>query len=83
MEFVASKERGANYLHVLLIATGSVATIKVPLIVQKLLTYDKVKVEVVATDAALKFIRPDEIEAAGSRVWTDSGDWSASIKLVI
>ncbi|KDN48332.1 hypothetical protein RSAG8_02924, partial [Rhizoctonia solani AG-8 WAC10335] len=77
MEFVSSKERKENYLHVLLIATGSVATIKVPLIVQKLLTYDKVKVEVVATDAALKFIRPDNIEAVGSRVWTDSGDWSA------
>ncbi|EUC55428.1 phosphopantothenoylcysteine decarboxylase [Rhizoctonia solani AG-3 Rhs1AP] len=76
MEFVASKERQENHLHVLLIATGSVATIKVPLIVQKLLTYDKVKVEVVATDAALKFISPDQIEAVGSRVWTDSGDWS-------
>ncbi|CAE6469676.1 unnamed protein product [Rhizoctonia solani] len=79
MEFVASRERKENHLHILLIATGSVATIKVPLIVQKLLTYDKVKVEVVATDAALNFIRKDEIEALGSRVWTDSGDWSASI----
>ncbi|KAG8715353.1 hypothetical protein FRC11_004523 [Ceratobasidium sp. 423] len=76
MEFVASKERKENHLHVLLIATGSVATIKVPLIVQKLLTYDKVKVEVVATDAALNFIRKDEVETVGSRVWTDSGDWS-------
>ncbi|KAJ1302175.1 hypothetical protein OPQ81_001003 [Rhizoctonia solani] len=77
MEFVASKERKENHLHVLLIATGSVATIKVPLIVQNLLNYKHVKVEVVATDAALNFIRTDEIEAAGSRVWTDSGDWAA------
>ncbi|KAH7345762.1 flavoprotein [Rhizoctonia solani] len=76
MEFIASQERKENHLHVLLIATGSVATIKVPLIVKKLLTYNKVKVEVVATDAALNFIHKDEIEALGSRVWTDSGDWS-------
>ncbi|CAE7208439.1 unnamed protein product [Rhizoctonia solani] len=76
MEFIASKERKENYLHVLLITTGSVATIKAPLIVQKLLTYDKVKIEVVATDAALKFIHTADIEAVGSRVWTDAGDWS-------
>ncbi|KAB5589471.1 hypothetical protein CTheo_7084 [Ceratobasidium theobromae] len=70
MEFVASKERAENHLHVLVIATGSVAAIKVPLI------YDRVKVEVVATDSALQFIRKADIEASGSRVWTDAGDWS-------
>jgi hypothetical protein len=32
----------------------------------------------VATDAALQFIRKEEIEAAGSRVWTDARDWSVS-----
>ncbi|CAE6366995.1 hypothetical protein BN14_06091 [Rhizoctonia solani AG-1 IB] len=77
MAFVASKERKENHLHVLLIATGSVATIKAPLIIQKLLTYDRVEVEVVATGAALNFINTDQIEAAGSRIWTDSVDWSA------
>ncbi|KAF8699931.1 Flavoprotein, partial [Rhizoctonia solani] len=76
MKFIAAEERKENYLHVLLIATGSVAAIKVPLIAQKLLTYDRVKVEVVATEAAINFIHMDEIQAAGSRVWTDSGDWT-------
>ncbi|CAE6339598.1 unnamed protein product [Rhizoctonia solani] len=76
MRFIAAEERKENYLHVLLIATGSVAAIKVPLITQKLLTYDRVKVEVVATEAAINFINMDEIQAAGSRVWTDSGDWT-------
>ncbi|GAB1522264.1 hypothetical protein RhiTH_005378 [Rhizoctonia solani] len=76
MKFIAAEERKENYLHVLLIATGSVAAIKVPLMAQKLLTYDRVKVEVVATEAAINFIHMDEIQAAGSRVWTDSGDWT-------
>ncbi|KAG8697686.1 hypothetical protein FRC08_006377, partial [Ceratobasidium sp. 394] len=77
MVFVASRERLDNYLHVLLIATGSVASIKVPLIVKKLLTYDRVKVEVVATKAALNFVSVNEIEGLGARVWTDDGEWAA------
>jgi phosphopantothenoylcysteine decarboxylase len=37
MAFVAANERQDGYTHVLLIATGSVASIKVPLIVKELL----------------------------------------------
>ncbi|KAG9099076.1 hypothetical protein FRC06_005675 [Ceratobasidium sp. 370] len=77
MVFVASEERLNDSLHVLLIATGSVASIKVPLIVEKLLTYSRVKVEVVATKAALNFVSIKEIEALGARVWTDDGEWAA------
>ena len=36
--FVADENRGEGSLHILLIATGSVASIKVPLIVHELLT---------------------------------------------
>ncbi|KAF8605714.1 flavoprotein [Ceratobasidium sp. AG-I] len=78
MVFIASEERQEGYRHILLIATGSVASIKVPLIVEKLLTFDKVKVEVVATQAALNFISAKEIEGRGARVWNDVGEWSVS-----
>ncbi|KAG9125411.1 hypothetical protein FRC07_007710 [Ceratobasidium sp. 392] len=77
MVFVASHERSDNHLHILLIATGSVASIKVPLIVKKLLSYDRVKVEVVTTKASLNFVSASEIEALGVRVWTDDGEWAA------
>ena len=36
--FIAEAERTAGFLHVLLITTGSVASIKAPLIVAELLT---------------------------------------------
>ncbi|KAG8716314.1 hypothetical protein FRC09_015879 [Ceratobasidium sp. 395] len=77
MVFAASRERSDNHLHVLLIATGSVASIKIPLIIEKLLTYDKVKVEVIATKAALNFVSAKDIETLGARVWTDDGEWAA------
>lgn len=79
--FVAERERKEGYTHVLLILTGSVASIKAPLIVSELLSYDKVKVEVIATKASLTFFHPEEIRNAGSRVWTDQDEWLDTYKI--
>ncbi|KAL1745292.1 flavoprotein [Schizophyllum fasciatum] len=73
--FVAQAEREEGCAHVLLITTGSVASVKAPLIVKQLLQYERVKVEVVATRPSLAFYSPDEIEKAGIRVWTDADEW--------
>lgn len=42
-------------LHVVLASTGSVASVKIPLIVEALLGYANVRVQVVATDNSLRF----------------------------
>ncbi|PFH49942.1 hypothetical protein AMATHDRAFT_146399 [Amanita thiersii Skay4041] len=81
MAFIAEKERSPGYTHVLLIATGSVASIKAPLIVKELLLFDKVKVEVVATKASLVFYSKDDVKQAGSRVWTDEEEWNDSYRI--
>ncbi|GAA5891868.1 hypothetical protein JCM5296_003255 [Sporobolomyces johnsonii] len=66
-------------LHVLLACSGSVASIKAPLIVRELLKYDQVDVQVVATKSALHFFDAQSIEAEhGGRVkvWTDAEEWA-------
>ena len=91
-QFVAELEHTPNHTHVLLITTGSVASIKAPLIVHELLRvsilscsatprtlhtqYSNVKVEVVSTKQSLAFFDPAEVERAGARVWTDDDEWS-------
>ncbi|GJE95450.1 flavoprotein [Phanerochaete sordida] len=79
--FVAEEEREPGYTHVVLILTGSVASIKAPLIVSELLNYEKVKVEVVATKAAFTFFQPEEIRHAGSRIWRDEDEWVEGYKV--
>ncbi|KAI0822065.1 flavoprotein [Trametes gibbosa] len=74
-KFVAADERSPGYTHVLLVTTGSVASIKAPLIVAELLAFEKVKVEVVATDASLSFYSKEEIEKMGVRVWQNKDEW--------
>ncbi|KAI5897169.1 flavoprotein [Schizophyllum commune H4-8] len=74
--FIAQNERTEGFTHVLLITTGSVASVKALLIVKQLLQYDCVKVEVVATKPSLAFYSPEEIERTGSRVWTDEDEWT-------
>ncbi|KAI0818679.1 flavoprotein [Irpex lacteus] len=59
------RKKNRGFLHVVLVLTGSVASIKAPLIVAELSTYSKVKVEVVATKASLTFFKVDDIERAG------------------
>ncbi|TRM63838.1 flavo protein [Schizophyllum amplum] len=77
MPFVAQQEREDGFTHVLLITTGSVASVKAPLIVKQLLQYGRVKVEVVATKPSLAFYTADDIRKARSRVWTDADEWRA------
>jgi len=79
--FVAESERKPDFTHVLLITTGSVASIKAPLIVSELLAYNKVKVEVVATKTSLQFYDRKQVEAAGSRVWLDEDEWTDTFKI--
>ncbi|KAJ7291450.1 flavoprotein [Mycena rebaudengoi] len=79
--FVAKAERISGYTHVLLITTGSVASVKAPLIVEELLRYEKVKVEIVATKPSLVFYDPEAIRTAGSRVWKDDDEWPATYKI--
>ncbi|KAH0831885.1 putative flavoprotein [Lanmaoa asiatica] len=77
-QFIAELERIPDHTHVLLITTGSVASIKAPLIVQELLKYSNVKVEVVSTKQSLAFFNTADVEHAGARVWTDDDEWSGT-----
>ncbi|KZT09258.1 flavo protein [Laetiporus sulphureus 93-53] len=56
--------------------TGSVASIKAPLIVSELLSYANVKVEVVSTKASIAFFDAAAVEKAGARVWIDQDEWA-------
>jgi len=77
----AIPSRLPDHLHVVLITTGSVASIKAPLIVEELLSFNRVKVEVVATKASLNFYDPEPIKRLGSRVWSDDDEWSGNYKI--
>lgn len=79
--FVAEQERQPGHTHVVLILTGSVASIKAPLIVSELLNHQNVKVEVVATKAAFTFFDAEEIRRVGSRVWRDEDEWVEGYKV--
>ncbi|KAF9468643.1 flavoprotein [Collybia nuda] len=81
MAFISEAERKPNCTHILLITTGSVASVKAPLIVNELLGYENVRVEVVATKPSLAFFTKDDIVAAGSRVWTDEDEWNGNFKI--
>ncbi|KAI6014840.1 flavoprotein [Pisolithus microcarpus] len=80
-EFIAESERSPDHTHVLLVTTGSVASIKAPLIVKELLRYRNVRVEVVSTKSSLTFFDAKDVEEAGSRVWTDDDEWSEPYKI--
>ncbi|KAG6828169.1 hypothetical protein H0H92_008937 [Tricholoma furcatifolium] len=81
MPFIAEQNRQPGFVHVLLITTGSVASIKAPLIVKALLGYQNVKVEVAATKPSLAFYTKGDISEAGSRVWTDEDEWTGDFKI--
>ncbi|KIJ62561.1 hypothetical protein HYDPIDRAFT_93825 [Hydnomerulius pinastri MD-312] len=80
-QFIAETERRPDHTHVLLITTGSVASIKAPLIIKELLKYSNVKVEVVSTKESLAFFKTADVEDAGARVWTDEDEWSGTYKI--
>ncbi|KAG9315953.1 flavoprotein [Chiua virens] len=77
-QFIADLERSPENIHVVLITTGSIASIKAPLIVQEFLKYSNVKVEVVSTKQSLAFFNRADVEQAGARVWTDDDEWSGT-----
>ncbi|KAJ8523167.1 hypothetical protein ONZ45_g272 [Pleurotus djamor] len=81
--FTAAQERADGFTHVLLILTGSVASVKAPLIVEELLNvrYEQVKVEVVATKASMTFFQKWDIDKHGVRVWTDDDEWTVGHQL--
>lgn len=79
--FEACYNRIEGFTHVLLITTGSVASIKAPLIVEELLTFDKVSVQVVATKPSLVFYNPSDIRKHGVNVWTDEDEWDSDYQL--
>jgi phosphopantothenoylcysteine decarboxylase len=81
LKFVAETARKQGYTHVLLVTTGSVASIKAPLIVSELLSYANVLVQVVATNASLEFYKKDDIENTGTIVWTDTDEWTGEFKI--
>ncbi|CAA7262922.1 unnamed protein product [Cyclocybe aegerita] len=88
MPFVAEAERRPGHTHVLLITSGSVASIKAPLIVKELLSpelppsqYGDVRVQVAATKTSLAFYKKEEVEDVGSKVWTDEDEWTATYKI--
>ncbi|KAF9896163.1 hypothetical protein BX616_008020 [Lobosporangium transversale] len=66
--------------HVLIGATGSVASVKIPIIVKTLLEEmgDLIEVKVVATTFALHFFDPKQVPA---EVLTDQNEWSTWNKL--
>ncbi|GAA5853456.1 hypothetical protein JCM3766R1_000772 [Sporobolomyces carnicolor] len=71
-------------LHVLLACSGSVASVKIPLIVAELLTYDRVQVQVVSTKSALHFFDKEKLERDHQgqvKVWTDAEEWAGWSKI--
>ncbi|KAF8194224.1 flavoprotein [Pholiota molesta] len=78
---MAELSRRPHHTHVLLITTGSVASIKAPLIVQELLSYSKVLVEVVATKPSLEFFSKDDVKKAGAQIWTDEDEWTGGFNI--
>ncbi|CAO3700059.1 hypothetical protein CU097_015460 [Rhizopus azygosporus] len=64
--------------NILIGATGSVATIKVPLIVNLLKQYPHVNVKVVFTEAAYFFVKDVEIDC---EVYTDKDEWGSWKKI--
>ncbi|CAG79206.1 YALI0E06413p [Yarrowia lipolytica CLIB122] len=71
----------SSKIHILIAASGSVATIKMPLIVQKLKTVygDKVEVQAILTTAAQHFFsaeQQNEMIDLGVRIWKDKDEWT-------
>ncbi|KAF9778596.1 flavoprotein [Thelephora terrestris] len=79
--FVADQNRTEGSVHVLLIATGSVASIKAPLIVQELLSYDTIKIQVVATKPSLTFFDALKLKQTGTSVWVDEDEWDPNYQI--
>ncbi|KAF8266917.1 flavoprotein [Lactarius quietus] len=79
--FIAAENKLEGHTHVLLITTGSVASIKAPLIVGELLKYKNVSVQVAATKPSLTFFQPVDILGLGVNVWTDDDEWAPNYRI--
>lgn len=82
--FIASERRRQGAYHVLLLSTGSVASIKIPLIVQALLAdpEQRFEVQVAATNTSLTFYdgkSVEEVSHGKSQVWTDQDEWGVGL----
>jgi hypothetical protein len=65
--------------HILVGATGSVASVKIPLIVKSLLAHEMVEVQVIVTKTAKHFFDVDKLKTEfGIKVWEDEDDWKVS-----
>lgn len=64
-------------VHILLACTGSVATIKIPQIIDKLVQIygDKISIQLVVTKCALHFLKGLKINA-GVKIWRDEDEWA-------
>lgn len=62
--------------HILVGATGSVASVKIPLIVKSLLAHEDVEVQVIVTKTAKHFFDVKKLKKElGVKVWEDEDDW--------
>ena len=63
-------------IHVLVGATGSVASVKIPLIVKSLLAHENVEVQIITTKTAKHFFDVDKLRGElRVKVWEDEDDW--------
>lgn len=93
--FIAANERTDGYTHVLLLSTGSVASVKVPLIVKELaqvrvlldLTYSTlIQVGIyqyekikVQVVATKASLEFFHVEDVDAKVWTDEDEWTVGV----
>ena len=69
--------------HILVGATGSVASVKIPLIVKSLLAHEEVEVQVIVTKTAKHFFDVDKLKSElGVKVWEDEDDWKVLLQIL-
>ncbi|PLW13912.1 hypothetical protein PCANC_08204 [Puccinia coronata f. sp. avenae] len=71
-------------INVLIAASGSVAAIKLPLIIKELSQYERLEVQVVTTQSALHFFQPSQLvndKGELVKVWTDDQEWKSWSKI--
>ena len=68
-------DASSDTYHILIAATGSVASVKLPLIVQSLRSVPKVEVQVVITKTCKNFFDVDDLRKQGVKVWEDEDEW--------
>ena len=68
-------DASSDKYHILIAATGSVASVKLPLIVQRLRSVPKVEVQVVITKTCKNFFDVEDLRRTGVKVWEDEDEW--------